>query len=75
MPDVVGKVAVIGERHRVQGFALAGALVSIAEDEDAARSAWHGLTGDVAVVVLTPKAAAALAEMVPGARRLTVVMS
>jgi vacuolar-type H+-ATPase subunit F/Vma7 len=75
MTEVVGGVAVLGERLRVQAFALAGALVSIAEDEDAARRAWRALPGDVVVVILTPKSAAALAGMLPDARRLTVVMS
>ena len=55
MTEVVGRVAVLGERSRVQGFALAGAFVSIADDEDAVRSAWRGLPSDVTVVVLTPR--------------------
>ena len=74
MTEVVGSVAVLGERSRVQGFALAGAIVSIADDEDAVRSAWRGLASDVTVVVLTPEAAADLSDVLPDARRLTVVM-
>jgi vacuolar-type H+-ATPase subunit F/Vma7 len=74
MTEVVGRVAVLGAGVRVQGFALAGAFVSIADDEDAVRSAWQDLPSDTAVVVLTPEAAQALADVLPDTRRLTVVM-
>jgi hypothetical protein len=56
----MSRVAVIGEGVRVQGFALGGALVLAAEDPAAVRAAWRTLPGDVAVVVLTPRAADAL---------------
>jgi vacuolar-type H+-ATPase subunit F/Vma7 len=69
----VPRIAVIGEEPRVQGFALAGAEVCPATDADEVRAAWAGLADDVAVVVLTPSAAAALATN-PVGRRLTVVM-
>lgn len=59
------RVAAIGERARVQGFALAGALVVEAGDPDAVRAAWAALAADVEVVVLTPAAARAL--QAPGA--------
>jgi hypothetical protein len=59
----------------VQGFALAGALVSIADDDDSVRSAWLALPHDVTVVILTPHAAAVLADLLPESRRLSVVMS
>lgn len=67
--------AVIGESARTAGFALAGALVLAAENAGEARAAWAGLPPDVAVVVLTPRAAAWL-DTVPRARRdvLPVVM-
>ena len=69
-------VAVVGERLRVGGFSLAGAVVLAADDAAAVRSAWASLGTDVAVVVLTPRAAAALeAELdAGGATPLTVVM-
>jgi vacuolar-type H+-ATPase subunit F/Vma7 len=67
------RVAVIGEEPRVQGFALAGAEVCPASDPGEVRAAWAGLADDVAVVVLTPPAAAALATT-PVGHRLTVVM-
>jgi vacuolar-type H+-ATPase subunit F/Vma7 len=71
----MARVAVVGELTRVQGFALAGALVVAAEDPEAVRAAWASLDEEVAVVVLTPAAAAALGEG-PEPRRwpLTVVM-
>ena len=74
MDQVHGRVAVVGERLRVQGFALAGAVVVPAEEAAETRAAWRGLSEDVAVVVLTPAAAAALAPVLPDGRRLTVVM-
>jgi vacuolar-type H+-ATPase subunit F/Vma7 len=69
-------VAVVGERVRVQGFALAGALVAAADDAAAVRSAWAALGDDVAVVVLTPRAAQALADVLLAAAGapLTVVL-
>ncbi len=60
--SAVSRVAVIGEGVRVQGFALAGALVFAAEDPGAARAAWRSLPPDVEVLVLTPGAAAWLRE-------------
>jgi vacuolar-type H+-ATPase subunit F/Vma7 len=69
-------VAVVGERVRVQGFALAGALVLTADDPVAVRSAWAALGDDVAVVVLTPRAAEALAgePLAAAGAPLTVVL-
>lgn len=72
-------VAVLGERGRVAGYALAGALVVIADDEPAVRAAWADLVGDrtpdVDVVVLTRRAADALpAGFADRDRPLTVVM-
>jgi vacuolar-type H+-ATPase subunit F/Vma7 len=58
----MARVAALGELTRVQGFALAGALVLPADDAGAVRSAWDSLAGDVAVVVLTPRAADALSD-------------
>lgn len=62
----MGRVAVLGEQHRVQGFALAGALVLVAETPEAARAAWTDLPTDVTVVVLTAAAAAAVGPTAPG---------
>ena len=52
--------AAIGEHVRVGGYALAGVQVHAAEDPAAARAAWERLPGDVACVILTPTAYAAL---------------
>lgn len=71
----MSRVAVIGEEARIQGFALAGVITYPAETENEARSAWRSLSGEVAVVILTPRAAGCLAghlEQRPDV--LTVVM-
>jgi vacuolar-type H+-ATPase subunit F/Vma7 len=66
-------IAVLGEQHRVEGFALAGATVLDAADADSVRDAWARLPDDVAVVVLTPAAADALEDVVQE-RPLRVVL-
>jgi vacuolar-type H+-ATPase subunit F/Vma7 len=53
----MSRAAVIGEAARTGGFVLAGALVFPAEDAGQAHAAWHSLPQDVAVVVLTSRAA------------------
>lgn len=58
----MSRAAAIGPALRVQGFALAGAVVCPAESQDEARSAWQSLPPDVAVVILTAGAAAWLGE-------------
>lgn len=69
----MSSIAVLGEAHRVEGFALAGAAVFVAADAGSAREAWARLPDDVAVVVLTPAAANALEDVVQ-ARPLRVVL-
>jgi vacuolar-type H+-ATPase subunit F/Vma7 len=69
----MARVAVIGEEMRVQGFGLVGAVVCPATGADAVRAAWQTLADDIAVVLLTPTAASALADLSTGTR-LTVVM-
>ncbi len=69
----MSRIAVLGERHRVEGFALAGAAVFVADDAASIRDAWTRLPGDVDVVVLTPAAANAL-EDVGQSRPLRVVL-
>jgi len=56
----VGLLVVLGEAVRVGDFALGGATVIPAEDPAAVRRSWDGLPDDVAMVVLTEQAAAAL---------------
>lgn len=53
----MARAAVIGEAVRTEGFALAGALVLPAENLTEARAAWDALPADIAVLVLTPRAA------------------
>jgi vacuolar-type H+-ATPase subunit F/Vma7 len=55
------KIAVIGESGKVSRFGLAGAIVLPAEGPEAVLAAWHSLDADVAVVVLTSRAARTLA--------------
>jgi vacuolar-type H+-ATPase subunit F/Vma7 len=71
----MSRAAVIGEATAVQGFALAGAVVCPAENQDEAVAAWLSLPPDIAVVVLTARAAVWLGEMLPQRRDvLPVVM-
>ncbi|QHC23032.1 V-type ATP synthase subunit F [Streptomyces sp. GS7] len=56
----MGTVIAIGERARTAGFALAGMEVRSAEAPDRVRALWRELPSDVALVILTPAAAAAL---------------
>lgn len=60
-------IAVIGEPHRVEWAVLGGALVYGAADAEAVRAAWGRLDPSVAVIIVTPQAAAAL-EAVRSAR-------
>ena len=69
----MSRIAVLGERHRVEGFALAGAAVFVGDDAASIKDAWTRLPGDVDVVVLTPAAANALEDVVQS-RPLRVVL-
>jgi vacuolar-type H+-ATPase subunit F/Vma7 len=55
-------VAAIGALTLVRGFALAGALVLPAEEPADVRDAWRTLPREVGLVLLTERAAQALAE-------------
>jgi vacuolar-type H+-ATPase subunit F/Vma7 len=57
----MGRVCAIGERALVEGYGLAGALVSVAEDVPTVRRAWHALPANTTIVILTPAAASAIA--------------
>ena len=54
----MGTAAVIGEELAVEGYALAGAVVYPAENQEQAVSAWHGLPPGTALVILSAAAAA-----------------
>jgi vacuolar-type H+-ATPase subunit F/Vma7 len=73
----VRRIAVLGEGILVEPYALAGAFVVVAEEPAAVRTAWDSLPDDVAVVILTPAAAAALPDDVTSQCDdvLTVTMS
>ena len=58
----LARAAAIGESSRVQGYALAGAVVYPAEGETAVWAAWRALPADVEVVIVTAKAAAWLGD-------------
>jgi hypothetical protein len=57
----MAKIAVIGESGKVLEFGLAGAIILPAEEPEAVLAAWQSLGEDVAVVVLTSRAARTLA--------------
>jgi vacuolar-type H+-ATPase subunit F/Vma7 len=67
-------VAVLGERALIQGYALVGAHVLVAETAERVRQRWSDLHPDVRVVILTPAAAAALGPRTVRDAPMTVVM-
>jgi vacuolar-type H+-ATPase subunit F/Vma7 len=68
-------IAVIGEQEHARTFAFAGVRVIVADDPDAARTAWRSLPADVGLVILTAAAHAALdSELSHRDQRLWVVM-
>ena len=71
----MSRIAVLGEAVRTEAFALAGAVVIVADSPDAARTAWRSLPDDVGVVVLTPLAADALGDALAGARENMLVVT
>ena len=69
------RIAAIGERERVIGFAFAGVHVAVADRPDAALAAWNALPDGVGLVILTPAAHAAVtAQLAERETRLCVVM-
>ena len=54
--------AVIGEALRVEGYALAGAVVRPAESQDEVHAAWQSLPPDTILLIMTAIAAAWLAD-------------
>ena len=70
----MSRAAVIGEGVRTAGFALAGAVVVTAETAQEAGAAWRALPADVAVLVLTPRAAAWLGDAPQPRRHMLVVV-
>ena len=70
---MAGRMAAIGERALVQGYALAGVVVTVAEEAATVRDAWNTLAPEVSVVVLTAAAAAAIGDVTTAPGRLVVV--
>jgi len=72
----MSEIAAIGEGERLRGFALAGVDVAVAADPAGVRAAWGALSADVALVILTRAAHAALAadELSSPGQRLWVVL-
>jgi vacuolar-type H+-ATPase subunit F/Vma7 len=69
----MGTVVVIGEEALVRGFGLVGAAILPASGPERVRAAWHGLTPDVSLVILTPAAAAALGRSDPAGPLVAVL--
>ena len=70
----MARIAVIGERHRIQALAIAGADPHAAETADERLAAWNQLAANVAVLILTPESAAALGSRVDERRDLLVTV-
>jgi vacuolar-type H+-ATPase subunit F/Vma7 len=58
----MGRIAALGESRRIQALGIAGVEAYAASTEEEAAAAWTALSPEVAVLVLTPQSAAALAE-------------
>lgn len=58
-------IVALGERERVEGFAVAGVRVIAAAEASDIRDAWKRLSESVAVVILTPAARTALSDLLP----------
>jgi len=72
----MSRIAAIGERERVRGFAFAGVRVSPADDPQSVRAAWQALPQDVALLILTPAARSALrSELEASEQLLCAVMA
>ena len=69
----MSRIVAIGERERLRGLAFAGVGVIAADDPEAVRTAWTGLSEDVGLVILTADARAAL-ELAGRGERLWAVM-
>jgi vacuolar-type H+-ATPase subunit F/Vma7 len=59
----VSLIAAIGDEARLAGYALAGVQLHAAADDLSARAAWSALDDEVACVILTPAAQAAIAPL------------
>ena len=72
--SLMGRIAVLGDRHRIQALAIAGVESHAATTDEEAEAAWQTLPFDVAVLILTPQSAAALAHRLGERRDLLVTV-
>jgi vacuolar-type H+-ATPase subunit F/Vma7 len=70
----MSRIVAIGEAAELGGYGLAGADVVDAPGPEDVRRAWEALGADVALVLLTPDARAALPESVHADRMLWAVL-
>jgi len=70
----MGTVVIIGEPTLTAGYVLGGGQVLPAVGAHDVRRAWHGLTADTSLVILTAAAAELLGEQLGASHFLTAVM-
>ncbi|MGZ6300195.1 MAG: V-type ATP synthase subunit F [Candidatus Limnocylindria bacterium] len=70
----MGRIGILGNRHRIQGFALAGVETFAADTQEDLAAAWSKLPSDMAVLILTRQAAGALADRLAERRDLLVAV-
>jgi vacuolar-type H+-ATPase subunit F/Vma7 len=71
----MSRAVAIGDERRIAGYGLAGAEVLPAKDGRSVVAAWDALGDDVALVILTPSAQAALQDRLGDeGRRVWVVL-
>jgi vacuolar-type H+-ATPase subunit F/Vma7 len=70
----MGRIAALGDRHRIQALAIAGVEPYAAATDEEAEAAWQTLPLDVSVLILTPQSAAALAHRLGERRDLLVTV-
>jgi vacuolar-type H+-ATPase subunit F/Vma7 len=68
------RIGALGDRHRIQGFAMAGVQALAADNEGDLVAAWQSLPSDIAVLILTKQAATVLAERLHERRDLLVAV-
>lgn len=70
----MGRIAALGERHRIQALAIAGVEAHPAATDEDALSAWRDLSTEVAVLILTQQSSAALVGRLDERRDLLVTV-
>jgi vacuolar-type H+-ATPase subunit F/Vma7 len=60
----MGKIVAVGERNRIQGYSIAGVEAVVAGTAADSIEAWRRLPRDVAVLILTSQAAAAIGDRI-----------